>query len=119
MTCEVTRQISVATTSEVLSEAERRPPQQAAEDRAVGDAVAGGVEHRTEPGAAAALACHRAVEHVGEHEEQTATAPHHSCPIGNNVSAPSTVPAVPRMVMLSGVKPARSAAFATGFDSFL
>ena len=49
---------------------------------------------------------------------QTANAPHHSWPIGNSVSAAITVPAVPRMVMLSGVKPARSAAFATGVDSF-
>ena len=29
-----------------------------------------------------------------------------------------TAPAVPMMVMLSGVKPARSAALATGRDSF-
>ena len=49
---------------------------------------------------------------------QTLNAPHHSCPIGKSVSALSTVPAVPRMVMLSGVKPARSAAFATGRESF-
>ena len=51
-------------------------------------------------------------------KNDTANAPHHSWPIGNSVSAASTEPAVPRMVMLSGVKPARSAAFATGLDSF-
>ena len=50
-------------------------------------------------------------------KNETATEPHHSCPIGNSVSAAITAPAVPRMVMLSGVKPARSAAFAIGLDS--
>ncbi len=66
----MTRQIIVATTSDVLLQPERRPPQQAAEHRAVADPVAGGVEHRAEPGAAAALAGHRPVEHVGEHEDE-------------------------------------------------
>ena len=44
----------------------------------------------------------------------TANAPHHSCPIGNSVSAAMTVPAVPMMVMPSGVRPMRSEALATG-----
>jgi hypothetical protein len=47
-------------------------------------------------------------------KNETATAPHHNWPIGNSVDAAITVPAVPRMVMLSGVRPARSAALATG-----
>ena len=70
MTCEVTRQISVATSSGVLCSPIHRPPGQAGEDRAVGDAVAGGVEHRPVPGAAAAGAGHRAVEHVEQDEER-------------------------------------------------
>ena len=45
---------------------------------------------------------------------KTANAPHHSCPIGNSVSAAITVPAVPMIVMLSGVNPMRSDALATG-----
>lgn len=49
----------------------------------------------------------------------TAKAPHHSCPIGNSVNDASTVPAVPRIVMLSGVKPTRRAALATGRDSLV
>jgi hypothetical protein len=38
--------------------------------------------------------------------------------MGNSVSAEITVPAVPMMVMLSGVSPVRSAALATGLLSF-
>ena len=49
---------------------------------------------------------------------KTANDPHHSWPIGYSVRAAITAPAVPMIVMLSGVKPARSAPFATGFDSF-
>jgi hypothetical protein len=49
----------------------------------------------------------------------TANAPHQSCPIGNSVSAAMTVPAVPMMVMLSGVSPVQSAALATGLLSLV
>ncbi len=38
--------------------------------------------------------------------------------MGYSVSAAMTAPAVPMIVMLSGVKPARSAALATGVETF-
>ncbi len=47
-------------------------------------------------------------------KKNTATAPHHSTPIGNRISAASTEPAVPMMVTMSGVSPIVSAALATG-----
>src|SRR6185312_15855740 len=47
-----------------------RPPGERGEEGAVGDAVAGGVEHRAERGAPAAGPCHRAVHQVEQHEQR-------------------------------------------------
>ncbi len=52
-------------------------------------------------------------------KKNTATAPHHSCPIGNSVSAASTEPAVPMIVTMSGVSPIFNAALATGVLSLV
>ena len=52
-------------------------------------------------------------------KKKTATAPHHNCPIGKRVRAASTEPAVPMIVTVSGVNPARNAALATGVLSLV
>ena len=64
-----------------LADAER-PPGEGGEEGAVGDAVAGGVEHRAERGALAPGPRHRAVDQVEQHEHGDAEGAEEQLPAG-------------------------------------
>ena len=118
MTCEETRQIIVATTSSGLSRpnaAHHSSPQNTAPSLIRSQVASSTAPNRVPPPRWRAIA---PSSMSASTKNPTTRAPANSCPIGNRVSAPSTVPAVPRIVTLSGVRPSRNAPLARGRANF-
>jgi hypothetical protein len=111
------RQISVATTSDRLSmpnAAHHSRPAKIAPSAIRSHVASSTAPKRRPPPRSRAIA---PSSMSASTNTETAKAPQNNSPIGNRVSAARTLPAVPRIVMLSGVKPSRSAPLATGRDS--
>src|SRR5246500_5673592 len=114
MTCEVTRQINVATTSDGLcrpNAAHQASPQNTAPSLIRSQVASSTAPNRLPPPLSRAIAPSTKSNIT---KNQITTGPANNRPVGNSVSAASTAAAVEMIVTLSAVKPARRNARATG-----
>ncbi|SKU18070.1 Uncharacterised protein [Mycobacteroides abscessus subsp. abscessus] len=118
ITCEVIMQISVATTKEVDPQpnaAHQTSPANTAPSATRSHVASSTAPNRVPPPRARAIAPSSMSNIANNH---TAMPPQKRCPVGKSVSAATTDAAVPKMVTVSGVNPARNSALASGLVIF-